>query len=209
MKKVKLFVAIGCISAVLAMPMTSFAGQWKQDSKGWWWQEDNGTYPTSTWKEIGGKQYYFGPDGYMFHDTTTPDGKHVGSDGAFSPLFDYDIDNCHITYVKHERGKDYEGNDCVIIYYNYTNKKSDECSAIGNSAYISLYQNGVQCDHATISSLDNNAAAENYYKSVLPGTTIEVAEAFKINGTENIEVTIKDLFDFLGTSPKLRFSLGL
>lgn len=63
--------------------MTAFAGQWKQDSKGWWYQEDNGSYPVSKWREVGGKQYYFGVDGYMLSNTTTPDGYKVGADGAW------------------------------------------------------------------------------------------------------------------------------
>ena len=57
MKKVKLFFAVSVASAVLSM--TSFAGEWKQDTSGWWYQNDDGSYPTNTWKEINGKQYYF------------------------------------------------------------------------------------------------------------------------------------------------------
>ena len=57
MKKVKLFFAVSVASAVLSM--TSFAGEWKQDASGWWYQNDDGSYPTNTWKEINGKQYYF------------------------------------------------------------------------------------------------------------------------------------------------------
>ena len=64
--------------------MTAFAGEWKlEDSGKWWWLEDDGSYPVSTWKEIGGKQYYFGEDGYLLTNTTTPDGYQVGSDGAW------------------------------------------------------------------------------------------------------------------------------
>lgn len=61
--------------------MISFAGEWKQDGAGWWYQNDDGSYPISSWKEIDGKQYYFDASGYMLYDTTTPDGYKVGSDG--------------------------------------------------------------------------------------------------------------------------------
>ena len=40
-----------------------FAAEWKQDNSGWWYQNDDGSYPINTWKEIDGKQYYFGNDG--------------------------------------------------------------------------------------------------------------------------------------------------
>ncbi len=58
---------------------------WMQDDAGWWYQNPDGTYPKDTWKEIGGRQYYFGSDGYMLHDTVTPDGSQVGTDGARLP----------------------------------------------------------------------------------------------------------------------------
>lgn len=56
---------------------------WEQDSKGWWWRNADGSYPVNQWKEIGGKQYYFGSDGYILTNTTTPDGYKVGADGAW------------------------------------------------------------------------------------------------------------------------------
>lgn len=59
------------------------AAGWKQDSAGWWYDNGDGTYPTNQWKEIDGKQYYFGSDGYMLHDTTTPDGYSVDSNGVW------------------------------------------------------------------------------------------------------------------------------
>ncbi|MEI3167439.1 MAG: hypothetical protein V8S58_05475 [Lachnospiraceae bacterium] len=57
MKKVKLLLAVGVASAVLSM--TSFAGEWKQDANGWWYQNDDGSYSINAWQEIGGKQVLF------------------------------------------------------------------------------------------------------------------------------------------------------
>ena len=56
---------------------------WVQDSTRWWWRNADGSYPVNTWKEIDGKQYYFGSDGYMLSNTYTPDGYFVGLDGAW------------------------------------------------------------------------------------------------------------------------------
>lgn len=61
---------------------TSVEG-WVQDEIGRWYRNPDNSYPINTWKEIDGKQYYFGSDGYMLHDTITPDGYTVGSDGAW------------------------------------------------------------------------------------------------------------------------------
>lgn len=69
---------------------TAMAGQWKQDAKGWWWQEDNGSYPTSQWKWLDGNKdgiaecYYFDGTGYMMANTTTPDGYAVNSEGQWT-----------------------------------------------------------------------------------------------------------------------------
>lgn len=68
---------------VLFMSFTAFAGEWQQDTAGWWYSEDDGSYPVNQWKEIDGKQYYFNENGYMLLDTTTPDGYKVGPDGAW------------------------------------------------------------------------------------------------------------------------------
>lgn len=64
-------------------PSQSQSEGWVQDATGWWYRNADGSYPVNTWKEIGGKQYYFDDNGYMLHDTTTPDGYLVGSDGAW------------------------------------------------------------------------------------------------------------------------------
>lgn len=80
MKKFKLTFLTAFMS--VTMGITAFAGAWAQDSTGWRYQNDDSSYPVSQWQTIDGKMYYFGADGYMLHDTITPDGFTVGSDGA-------------------------------------------------------------------------------------------------------------------------------
>lgn len=79
MKKVRLILTSAIMAA--SMSMTALAGQWKSDSNGWWYQNDDGSYPVNQWKEIDGKEYYFGEDGYMLANTTTPDGYQVDENG--------------------------------------------------------------------------------------------------------------------------------
>ncbi|MEO2239009.1 transglutaminase domain-containing protein [Dorea sp. YH-dor226] len=38
--------------------------EWKQNSKGWWYENPDGTYPTSCWMQIDGSWYYFNASGY-------------------------------------------------------------------------------------------------------------------------------------------------
>ena len=45
-KKMKLMVLTAALT--LGAAMTSYAG-WKQNDTGYWWQNDDGSYPTSSW----------------------------------------------------------------------------------------------------------------------------------------------------------------
>ncbi|MCR4846202.1 MAG: hypothetical protein K5865_05645 [Eubacterium sp.] len=38
---------------------------WKGNATGWWVEDSDGWYPTSSWQKIDGVWYYFKPDGYM------------------------------------------------------------------------------------------------------------------------------------------------
>lgn len=39
---------------------------WIQDSTGWRYFLDDGTYPVNTWKQINNNWYYFDANGYMY-----------------------------------------------------------------------------------------------------------------------------------------------
>lgn len=58
-------------------PLTDEQGNptlgWIYDAGGWWYRYPGGKYPADQWKEIDGEWYYFGPDGYMEHDTWITD----------------------------------------------------------------------------------------------------------------------------------------
>lgn len=51
--------------AIISVPNVAEAASWAKNSVGWWWQEDDGSYPTNQWKTIQGKKYYFDQSGYM------------------------------------------------------------------------------------------------------------------------------------------------
>lgn len=57
--------------------------QWKQVWDYWYYFGEDGKSIQNSWKEIDGKWYYFDQWSIMLHDTTTPDGYYVGSDGAW------------------------------------------------------------------------------------------------------------------------------
>lgn len=83
----KIFMAT--LLLTLSMSITAFAGTWKQEARGWWWQNDDGSYPQSAWQWIDGngdgiaESYYFDEDGYLLTGTTAPGGYTVDSNGAW------------------------------------------------------------------------------------------------------------------------------
>ena len=85
MRRMKKAIAIVIATATMAsQAMPTFAAEWKQNEIGYWYQEDNGSYPTNSWKWINGRCYYFDSNGYMLANTTTPDGYTVDATGAWT-----------------------------------------------------------------------------------------------------------------------------
>lgn len=83
MKKAVFACAVMAVMTVL-FAGTAFAGEWKHDNAGWWYQNDDGSCQQNKWfQDTDGKYYYFNTSGYMLTDTTTPDGYQVGADGAW------------------------------------------------------------------------------------------------------------------------------
>lgn len=88
MKRGKVLAA--SILLAVSMSGTAFAGEWKQDSIGWWYQNDDGSYPSNTWQWIDGnydgiaESYFFDANGYCLMNTITPDGYTVDLNGAWT-----------------------------------------------------------------------------------------------------------------------------
>ena len=90
MKRSMRFAAV-MMAAVMTVgtASTAMAAKWKHDSKGWWWQNDDGSYPAASWQWLDGNHdgvaecYYFDQTGYMLNNAKTPDGYQVNADGAW------------------------------------------------------------------------------------------------------------------------------
>ena len=68
----------------LSASFCSFAGEWKQDAKGWFYQNTDGSYLSDGWYWVGGRSYYFNSQGYCLTSATTPDGYTVDESGAWT-----------------------------------------------------------------------------------------------------------------------------
>ncbi|WP_031555155.1 hypothetical protein [Oribacterium sp. FC2011] len=84
------------LTAIIAITagFTAMAGTWKNDAKGWWYDNGDGTYPTSSLHWIDGNNdgvaecYYFDSEGYLVTNTRIQKYNHdVDQNGA---MLNYD-----------------------------------------------------------------------------------------------------------------------
>jgi hypothetical protein len=136
MKKMKLTKSVGILLAVASVLVSNPIGvsaEWKQDSNGLWNSEGNSW--SIGWKEIDGKWYYFGQDGYMVHDTNI-DGYNIGSDGSW-------IENTQIdppqTSGDYQRGSDSFNSGWKLIngkYYFFNDEGGMQKNTIVDEYYL-------------------------------------------------------------------------
>lgn len=82
MKKKLLGLSVLATALTMATGMTSFAAGWQQDSYGWYYEYDNGSWAVCGWftDPEDNSIYYLDPDGYMMSGTTV-EGYKLGDDG--------------------------------------------------------------------------------------------------------------------------------
>lgn len=100
MKK-RIFLTLSAFALATSLSVPAFAGTWKQDNVGWWYERDDKSFPVSQWEGIDGSWYYFNDHGYMLANqwlgnyylgsagamltNTVVDGYQIGADGAYIP----------------------------------------------------------------------------------------------------------------------------
>ena len=93
----------------MALSISAIAGSWGKNENGWWYLNDDGSYPVSEWKWIDSNNdgtsecYYFDDEGYLVVDDVTPDGYTVNENGAW-------VDNGVIQTQKKNTGSDAAAN---------------------------------------------------------------------------------------------------
>lgn len=84
MRKKGLVILVLTMLMSIACVFSSYAGEWKQDTVGWWYQNADSSYLSNGWYWINGRCYYFDSNGYCLQNTVTPDGYTVDASGAWT-----------------------------------------------------------------------------------------------------------------------------
>lgn len=83
---------------------------------------------------------------------------------------------------------DYDGNPAVVVNYTFTNN-SDDTTSMAAAVYAQVFQNGVQCDTAFVTDVDEGG----YMSDLRPGASIDVNLAYSVADTSDIEVEVTEL----------------
>ena len=186
MKK-RLHFVLGTVLTMMAFSSLTFASEWKQESDGrWWYQHDDGSYTTNNWELINGKYYYFDAQGWMLANTTTPDGKFVGADGALASSIPNGNNTTPIykaTFSHWESGND-EKRIPIHCSIDIPPNSFVWLSVVGNNSYEGFYfdenENVVSYREISINGINyylnpTGRLADYYTKDIIEKTSDEVS----------------------------------
>ena len=111
-------------------------------------------------------------------------------------LIDLDCESFSIEYNRSSLGKDFPGNPCLMLYYDYTNKSSVPSSAMVD-VRITVYQHGNVCSPAIPE--DNHSDTASFTREVAPGETITVCQAFSLEDTSDVTIQASEAHFGSGT----------
>jgi len=153
----KKFIVMGIIaSSISILPLTGASAEWRQDSKGWWNAE--GSSWSTGWKQLDGKWFYFGQDGYMAHDTTI-DGYKIDNNGVWIQNNTVNNTTETSTNVSNTANSNNSSN---------TNLTSNVDNSTSSNASVTLNNTGVINANTTNNvAVDNTSKEEkDYYKTL-------------------------------------------
>lgn len=108
-------------------------------------------------------------------------------------VINFDGTGYNITLTSTQVGTDYEGKQCIYVYYTFTNN-GDQATSPAAASLMQAFQNGVE--EETAITMDSSAEMDNYFNEVQPGASSNVCQIFTL--TDNSDVTIQ-VSDFIST----------
>lgn len=100
-----------------------------------------------------------------------------------------DIGKYHIKIVSAEMGQEYDGTDCIIVNYEWTNN-SDEPKAFSYAITATAFQNGIECSTPVMTP--DGVDWQDKTREIKPGTSFAFKIAYTLNDLDTpVEIECK------------------
>lgn len=110
-------------------------------------------------------------------------------------------------FLRHELTTDFEGNPAIWIYSRVTNTNSESTLA-SLVAFPTLFQNGVELEIASPKFADTEKAEfQNLSKEIQSGTSIEIAQLYRLQDNSTITVEVQNLIDWFAEKETFEIEL--
>ena len=119
-------------------------------------------------------------------DSTEPSDTSDSAQTAGSSI-DITTDKFSVRFKQFAVSKDYGGNSCLMIYYDYTNSGDSQSSAFVDFT-LQASQNGESLEGTYPEA--NDTAVDNYMNTIDPGKTVTVCQVFLLKDTTS-DVTLQ------------------
>ena len=119
-------------------------------------------------------------------DSTDPSDTSDSAQTAGSSI-DITTDKFSVRFKQFAVSKDYGGNSCLMIYYDYTNSGDSQSSAFVDFT-LQASQNGESLEGTYPEA--NDTAVDNYMNTIDPGKTVTVCQVFLLKDTTS-DVTLQ------------------
>ena len=101
-----------------------------------------------------------------------------------------------VKFTGYTLAKDYQGQDTVIISFDFTNNNEDATSAMV-ALNIDAYQDGIELESAILTDAPEGYDSESEMKNIKQGATLNCQKAFVLSNTSSpVEVEAEELFSF-------------
>lgn len=111
-----------------------------------------------------------------------------------------DVDEYHVKITGYKLSKDYEGNDALIVNYDFTNNDEDTASAM-IALQFKLFQDGVELEMG-MSVGDDDYSSKNLMKEIKTGATLDCQSMYVLrNATSTVEIEITSLSGLFSDAP--------
>ena len=107
-------------------------------------------------------------------------------------IINTECNGCTLKYLRHEIKKNYADEDCLVVYYEFTNN-SKEATSFLYTFSAQAFQNGIELD---ISYFLMDDEEDNRVKYIKPGKSIEVFSLFIPKDNSVVDLEIDELISF-------------